>query len=121
MLVLPSSRVRIESKGSTQLLAVLAGNPKLFDVGRRVMPNRFRQNWYRKIADVIRSRRYTWLGQGLGGAPIDEAMVSLTTDVMHICKRQGIDVGWLLEQSKAKFEQEERAIASGEATRGAAA
>jgi hypothetical protein len=85
------------------------------------MPQQFRHNWYRKIADVIRSRRYTWLGQGLGGAPIDEAMVSLTTDVMHICKRQGIDIGWLLEQSKAKFEQEEGAMASGEATRRAAA
>lgn len=85
------------------------------------MPQELRRNWYRKIADVIRSRHYTWLGLGLGGAPVDEAMVTLTTDVMHICKRQGIDIGWLIEQSKAKFEQEERAIASTEATRQAAA
>ena len=85
------------------------------------MQKQLRHNWYRKIADVIRSRRYTWLGEGLGGDPVDEAMVTLTTDVMHICKRQGIDIGWLLEQSKAKFEQEEQALGGGEPTRQAAA
>ena len=85
------------------------------------MPQQFRSHWSRKIADVIRSRHYTWLGQGLGGAPVDEAMVTLTTDVMHICKRQGIDIGWLIEQSKAKFEQEELAIANSEVTRRAVA
>ena len=85
------------------------------------MPQQIRRNWYRNIADVIRSRHYTWLGEGLGGAPIDEAMVSLTTDVMHICKRQGIDIDWLIAQSKAKFEQEERAIANADATRRTAA
>jgi|CXWL01.1.fsa_nt_gi hypothetical protein len=74
------------------------------------MPRQLRRNWYRNIADVIRSRHYTWLGLGLGGAPVDEAMVTLTTDVMHICKREGIDIDWLIEQSKAKFEQEEKAI-----------
>jgi hypothetical protein len=80
------------------------------------MPQEFRRNWFRKVADVIRSRHYTWLGQGLGGAPVDEAMVTLTADVMHVCKRQGIDINWLIEQSKAKFEQEEKALAHSEAT-----
>ncbi|MEO8493853.1 MAG: hypothetical protein ABI614_02200 [Planctomycetota bacterium] len=78
------------------------------------MPNQLRRNWYRKIADVIRSRHYTWLGLGLGGAPVDEAMVTLTADVMHVCKQQGIDINWLIEQSKAKFEQEERAAGNSE-------
>ena len=85
------------------------------------MPNHFRRNWYQKIQDVIRSRHYTWLGLGLGGAPIDEAMVALTTDVMHVCKREGIDIHWLIEQSTAKFEQEETSLGDSEATRGAAA
>lgn len=72
------------------------------------MPKQFRRHWYRHIVDVIRSRHYTWLGSGLGGDPIDEAMVTITTDVMHICKRQGIDVDSLIAKSRARFEQEER-------------
>jgi hypothetical protein len=79
------------------------------------MAHQHRRNWYRRIVDVIRSRHYTWLGLGLGGAPVDEAMVTLTADVMHICKREGIDIDWLIAQSKAKFEQEERAGANGDA------
>ena len=81
------------------------------------MPKDFRRNWYQKIQDVIRSRHYTWLGLGLGGAPIDEAMVALTTDVMHVCKRAGIDINWLIEQSKANFEQEETSLCQSETTR----
>ncbi|MDA1053463.1 MAG: hypothetical protein O3C40_23690 [Planctomycetota bacterium] len=80
-----------------------------------------RRNWYRKIVDVVRSRHYTWLGEGLGGVPVDEAIVTLTTDVMHVCKRQGIDIDWLIEQSKAKFEQEELWLSNRQATRGDAA
>jgi len=85
------------------------------------MAKQFRRNWYQKIQDVIRSRHYTWLGLGLGGAPVDEAMVALTTDVMHVCKRQGIDIDWLIEQSRANFEQEETSLGHREATRRAAA
>jgi hypothetical protein len=80
------------------------------DLREARMAKQFRQNWYRKIAAVIRSRHYTWLGRGLGGAPIDKAMITMTADVMHICKQQGIDVNWLIEQSKAKFEQEQRQL-----------
>ena len=83
------------------------------------MPKPFRRNWFRRIQDVIRSRHYTWLGLGLGGAPVDEAMVALTTDVMHVCKREGIDINWLIEQSKSDFEQEESSL--GEETRREAA
>ena len=85
------------------------------------MPQQFRRNWFRKVADVIRSRHYTWLGEGLGGDPVDEAMVTLTADVMHVCKRQGIDIDWLIEQSKAKFEYEETTLAQNEAPRRTAA
>jgi hypothetical protein len=84
------------------------------------MPKDFRRNWYQKIQDVIRSRHYTWLAQGLGGAPIDQAMVTLTTDVMHVCKREGIDITWLIEQSMANFEQEETSLHPQESTRRAA-
>jgi hypothetical protein len=72
------------------------------------MPKQFRRHWYRHIVDVIRSRHYTWLGRGLGGDPIDEAMVTITADVMHICKHEGIDIDTLIAKSRARFEQEER-------------
>lgn len=71
------------------------------------MSERYRENWDQKIEDVLRSRHYTWLGRGLGGDPVDEAMIALTADIMHICKRHGIDWDWLVEQSRTKFEQEE--------------
>ena len=84
------------------------------------MSKHFRRNWYRKIQDVIRSRHYTWLGLGLGGTQVAEAMISLTTDVMHVCKREGIDIDWLIEQSKVNFEQEETSLGHTDETRRAA-
>ena len=77
------------------------------------MPKQFRRHWNRHVEDVIRSRHYTWLGNGLGGDPIDEAMLAITTDVMHICKRQGIDIDSLIAESKARFEQEEHEFEHG--------
>jgi len=48
-------------------------------------------------------------------------MVTLTADVMHVCKLQGIDINWLIEQSRAKFEQEEKSLARSDTTGQAAA
>jgi len=72
------------------------------------MSDRFRSDCSSKIDDVIRSRHYTWLCRGLGGDPIERAMIELTADVMHICRRKGIDFSWLVEQSEARCEQEEQ-------------
>lgn len=105
---------------STQSLAVLASQFDVFEEGRQVMPQQFRRNWDRQVADVIRSRHYTWLGQGLSGDPVDEAMVTLAADVMHVCKQQGIDIDWLIEQSRAQFEYEESTRSQDESTRHAA-
>jgi hypothetical protein len=69
--------------------------------------NRFRTSWSQKVDDVIRSRRYTWLGMGLAGEPLEEAMVSVTADLMHICERQGISWERNLERGRAQFEEEE--------------
>jgi hypothetical protein len=69
---------------------------------------RIRNAWSHHIDQIIRSRHYTWLGLGLGGEPVEDALVTLTADIMHICKRRGISFEELIEQSRAKFEQEEQ-------------
>ncbi|MEO8497617.1 MAG: hypothetical protein ABI614_21330, partial [Planctomycetota bacterium] len=59
----------------------------------------------------IRSRHYTWLGNGLGGDEVEVAITTLLADIMHICNRQGI--GWesVLEHGYEQFQHEEREIA----------
>ncbi len=65
-----------------------------------------RENWIDNIDDVIRSRHYTWIPRGLGGEPVDEAMVWLVTDIMHICERAGADWEDVLQRGRARFRQE---------------
>ena len=60
-----------------------------------------RENWLRHVDDIIRSRRYTWIGEGLGGRDVPEAMSQIMTDVMHICDREGISLDELLAESEA--------------------
>ncbi len=71
------------------------------------MYSRIRDDWSRHIDEIIRSKHYTWLGLGLGGEPVEDALVTLVADIMHICKRRGISFEELIEQSRAKFEEEE--------------
>lgn len=66
-----------------------------------------RGNWSREIDAVIRSRHYTWLPAGLDGQPADSAMATLVADIMHFCKREGINWPQTLQRGEAMFEQEE--------------
>lgn len=66
-----------------------------------------REHWLDHVDDVIRSRHYTWIPQGLGGESVDEAMSWLVTDIMHICHRSGISWEDVLEQGAARFQQEQ--------------
>jgi len=70
-----------------------------------------RTHWLHHIKDVIRSRHYAWLPQGLGGEPAEDAMTYLATDIMHICKRAGVPFDQVLERARRKFEEEEAAAA----------
>lgn len=76
------------------------------------MSNRIRDNWSHDIDEVIRSRHYTWLGLGLGGESIEEAMTSMMTDIMHICQREDLPFEQVLANGRAQFEREERAEAA---------
>lgn len=64
-------------------------------------------DWLFKIEQVIRSKHYTWLAEGLGGMPVEEAMVTLTTDLMHICEHEGIPWERVIGQSREQFRREE--------------
>jgi len=66
-----------------------------------------RTNWSHEIDQIIRSKHYTWLGEGLGGEPHERALATIMVDIMHICRRKGIAWERLLQQSRAQFEQEE--------------
>ena len=67
-----------------------------------------RLHWSRHIDQMIRSNRYNRIGEGLAGAPLDEALVEITTDVMHLCKREGIEWESVLKRAQALYEREER-------------
>jgi len=71
------------------------------------MVTQHRTNWSHQIDQIIRSKHYTWLGEGLGGEPHELALTTMLVDIQHICKRRGIAWDQLLQKSRAQFEQEE--------------
>ena len=71
------------------------------------MTTRINEDWSHRIEQVIRSRHYTWLGEGLGGMPIKEAIVTLMADLMHICKHEGIPWDHVAELGSEQFAEEE--------------
>lgn len=75
------------------------------------MSARSTSDWPRHIDQILRSRHYTWLGEGYGGQPVPEALVSITTDILHLCHRAGLSVEELVRQSRERFEKEERDLA----------
>ncbi len=78
-----------------------------------------RKHWLQHVKDVVRSRHYTWLPQGLGGEPAEDAMTYLATDIMHICKLTGVPFDQVLERARRKFEEEEAAEHTATAPTGA--
>lgn len=74
-----------------------------------------REHWLQHVKDVIRSRHYTWLPEGLGGESVEDAMTCLTTDIMHVCKRAGVPFDRVIEDARRKFEEEEAAEFPGSA------
>jgi hypothetical protein len=66
-----------------------------------------RSDWSKHVESVVRSRHYTWLPEGLGGGPVDEAMAYIVADVMHVCKMAGIPWEDVLSRSHDRFNSEE--------------
>ncbi len=71
------------------------------------MSARNRSIWNRHVDQVVRSQHYTWLGEGLAGEPLAEALTDIICDMMHICARQGLSWDQLVARSRAQFEREE--------------
>lgn len=66
-----------------------------------------RSDWLEHVKNVLRSRHYTWLPEGMSGEPVDEAMAYLVADVMHVCKLAGISWESVLARGRERFEAEE--------------
>lgn len=66
-----------------------------------------RADWSRHIEQVLRSKHYTWIAEGLAGVPVDQALVAITTDLMHICNRAGLSWDDLAARSQRQCEREE--------------
>ncbi len=58
-----------------------------------------REDWSRHIDQVLRSKHYTWIAEGLAGAPLREALTTITADLMHLCHRSGLSWEQLLAES----------------------
>lgn len=63
--------------------------------------------WQHRIEEIIRSRHYTWIGEGLGGDELPEAVIRILSDSMHIARREGLDWSTLYQAARQRFEQEE--------------
>jgi len=66
-----------------------------------------RVNWSRHIDQILRSRHYTWLAEGLGGDSPQAALTEITADAMHMCQRAGLSWEQILEESRKLYENEE--------------
>ncbi|HLQ44144.1 MAG TPA: hypothetical protein VK137_05410 [Planctomycetaceae bacterium] len=71
------------------------------------MTNVSRDDWSHHIDQILRSKHYTWIAEGLGGAPLRQALVSITADVMHMCHRSGVTWEQLVSESERLCEREE--------------
>ncbi len=71
------------------------------------MSNLPRGDWSRHIDQVIRSKHYTWIAEGLAGAPLREAVTAITVDLMHLCHRTGLSWEQLLADSEELCHSEE--------------
>lgn len=72
------------------------------------MSTRMRTDWSRRIDKVLHSQKYMLVAEGLSGEPIEKALTDITADIMHLCKRRGINLEQLLAQSRTQAEQEEK-------------
>ena len=66
-----------------------------------------RSHWSRHIDQILRSRHYTWLAEGLAGAPLEQALTEITADIMHMCQCAGIPWETVLEKGGELFSHEE--------------
>ena len=74
------------------------------------MTDDVRGDWSRHIDQILRSKHYTWIAEGLAGAPLREALMSITADLMHICRRSGLSWEQLVAESQRLCDREEAEV-----------
>lgn len=67
------------------------------------------ERWSQHLDQIVRSKHYTWLAEGLGGEPLDTAFELILADMRHICEREGISWEALVDRSQRRFERERNA------------
>ena len=67
-----------------------------------------RQNWAPHVNRILRSRHYTWIGDGLAGHKVEHALTRILVDAMHMCQRENLDWDSVLADSKCQFLEEEK-------------
>jgi hypothetical protein len=66
-----------------------------------------RQNWATHVNRILRSRHYTWIGDGLAGHKVEHALTRILVDAMHMCERENLDWDTVLANSTRQFLEEE--------------
>ena len=65
-----------------------------------------RVNRAKRIAQIVRARRYTWLGEGLAGVPIENALTEVLANVLEICDRERFAIQELLANGRKQLDVE---------------
>ncbi|MBI1312210.1 hypothetical protein GC176_13045 [bacterium] len=63
--------------------------------------------WQHRIEEIIRSRHYTWIAEGLGGDEVSVALQQILSDAMHVAHHAGLDWDNIYQAAQQQFEQEE--------------
>ncbi len=71
-------------------------------------PSNERRNWQQRVRNVIRSRHYQWLAECRDGDPVEDVVRDVATDLMHICREQGLSWEDLLARGRQQYEVETR-------------
>ncbi len=65
-----------------------------------------RQNWATHVNRILRSRHYTWIGDGLAGHKVDQALARILVDTMHMCRRENLEFDTVMADSMRQFLEE---------------
>lgn len=68
--------------------------------------------WLRRIEEIIRSRHYTWIAEGLGGDDVPDAIQQILADTMHLAHHAGLNWDEVYTAAREQFEKEEHEAAN---------
>lgn len=69
------------------------------------------QNREERTRQILRSRHYTRIAEGLAGATPNVALLEILTDIVQICDHRGISFAGLIHESRERISKEKSAAA----------